>query len=402
MRTEATVIPPKLDRESTRLNLLFAITVLLTITASKAAVQPWNWKTVSTPSLGNGTLLDVDFSSQDNGIAVGSPGNILTSADGGLSWTKVNQSVTFSEIYSVAFASENVAIAVTGSNSIIRTTDRGATWQIVDSTYFHSPLSAIAFADSRDGFIIGDAIIDTVLRTTDGGLTWSVFSPIQSRSGYAGMAFADSLIGITMTNTKVLRTINAGATWIPIDYPFNYPFSVAFANSKIGLIVGPHQTVWRTADAGITWSMVYQDTASHSAIYHIAMSAGGAGIVSSIDSIAIITNDFGLNWKPIHIGIPYGAIWQAKFTKAGRSILVGDAVDTLGNGGVLVRISDIIQPTPILSSPRVGNLNSRHYPFLFPVQFEVSPNDRIWYNLSGRRVDMHYDQVIQSQQRIGK
>ena len=123
-------------------------------------------------------LQGVAFNDDLHGIIVGTWGTILTTSDGGVTWTVVSGSPPGSSVtpgsYSlnaVAYtaASSSTAYAVGTSGTILETTDGGATWsaQASGTTVL---LTGVAFA-GVDGFAVGAG--GTILATTDGGSTWS-------------------------------------------------------------------------------------------------------------------------------------------------------------------------------------------------------------------------------------
>lgn len=123
------------------------------------------------PLAGTISILNaVTMLSADTAIAVGESGTILTTTDGGETWT-LQDSGTDASLNGVAFADDTTAIAVGSAGMshslILRTTDGGKTWTIQDSGT-QATLNGVAFADAKNGWAVG---FPAILNTTDGGVT---------------------------------------------------------------------------------------------------------------------------------------------------------------------------------------------------------------------------------------
>lgn len=128
---------------------------------------------------------DVALLPSQTGIAVGFPGIIVKTTDGGRSWTRLEQGLTNGLLWAVAMLDENTAVVAGWHGVILRTDDGGATWSRRESgTNLH--LRRIAFADASRGMIVGAA--GTILTTTDGGLTWQR-EPIRTTRNLEAVTF---------------------------------------------------------------------------------------------------------------------------------------------------------------------------------------------------------------------
>jgi photosystem II stability/assembly factor-like uncharacterized protein len=124
-------------------------------------------------------LRDVDFVDRERGWAVGAlpvpqpsdageedPGVILTTADGGATWTE--QARTVGSLWSVAAVASSTVFAG-GGYGLFSTTDGGATW--AKQAFTLPALDAISFTDATHGWV-AHSMFSTVCRTDDGGRTW--------------------------------------------------------------------------------------------------------------------------------------------------------------------------------------------------------------------------------------
>ena len=192
------------------------------------------------------------FWDADNGIAFGDSVSgqfyILTTADGGRSWSRVPQSALPPALENEgAFAASGTNIAVFGKSHawigtgaaaksrVLRTSDRGRTWQITD-TPLASGASAgifsIAFRDTKHGIIAGgdyrkeQEAVDNLAVTSDGGVTWTLVKGLSGfRSVVAYVPGTKAVIAIGPSGGDF--SADDGRTWSAIDGPGFDTFSFA-------------------------------------------------------------------------------------------------------------------------------------------------------------------------------
>jgi photosystem II stability/assembly factor-like uncharacterized protein len=136
------------------------------------------WTSQALPA-GIRALRDVAFVDQHRGWAVGAlpvplpaepgkddPGVILTTTDGGATWTR--QATTAGSLWSLAVI-DGATVFAGGGYGLFSTHDGGTTW---DKQPFTLPaLDAISFTDATHGWVT-HSMFSTVCRTDDGGRTW--------------------------------------------------------------------------------------------------------------------------------------------------------------------------------------------------------------------------------------
>jgi hypothetical protein len=110
-------------------------------------------------------LYGVSFTDANNGTAVGPPGTIVRTTDGGATWV-AQTSGTTAALWDVSFTDANNGTAVgSGPGGIIlRTTDGGATW-VAQTSGTRNWLIGVSFIDANTGTAVGFG--GTILRTTD-------------------------------------------------------------------------------------------------------------------------------------------------------------------------------------------------------------------------------------------
>lgn len=176
----------------------------------------------------------------------GAGGELLRTANGGVSWTKVSLASQFvankngfCNFVHMFDANEGVSLGdpTDGYYEVLRTTNGGLTWTRVPQAGIAAPL-ANEYGLTRSFFARGNTIwaglgssVDTnpvrVLKSTDRGVTWTASAVTTLLGGITRLAFKDDLNGIAF-NTKVdaagtatgevnvIRTSDGGATWSPI------------------------------------------------------------------------------------------------------------------------------------------------------------------------------------------
>ncbi len=216
----------------------------------------------------------------------------------------------------------------TSSLAVFRSTDGGDTFagssrgiSSIDLFSIHAnPLDpnelAVAFQGSNNG---------GVYSSTDGGVTWSLESAPPTR--YSAVRFAPdgTLYAISSGPSSVApeglyRRENNGS-WTPLGpdqgplfesdlatmrFSVNDPALILLGGSDFG-VAGFEDTIWRTTDAGQTWTKVYEvDNSQRVTDLEI--------VEDGLDQVMIASRDFeggllrstdgGLSWSPSGSGLP--------------------------------------------------------------------------------------------------
>lgn len=201
----------------------------------------------------------------------------------------------------------------------------------------NSNLKNIDFVDARHGWAVGgeyyvqgDAVI---LHTTDGGTNWVDQTPggiANGIDGLVGVSFVDTLTGWvigrdTLQCSLILKTTDAGFTWIRQSLPIDTPtaVSVHFIDKNNGWIShgGPHgfsyqQVILRTTNGGDAWNIqgwdnydggtcqIFFADAQH------GWAAGGTEMTPTTRGYIMATTDGGNNWiESYHWGASIPATW---------------------------------------------------------------------------------------------
>lgn len=194
-------------------------------------------------------------------IAVGranGPAHMITSSDGGKSWTAKDLTDQMSMLIDARFTSPTEGIIVgmsatsPSSCAVMRTTDGGKTFATVfASTQASSLCWKVSFPSPSVGYVSVQGYGRSFAKTTDGGKTW-VELPLPSESG-AEDAFPALAIGFVTDDIGWVsssdpaqpnyRTLDGGKTWTKdktLDGPVN---RFRFVDAKTAYAVGA--SVWK-------------------------------------------------------------------------------------------------------------------------------------------------------------
>jgi photosystem II stability/assembly factor-like uncharacterized protein len=201
---------------------------------------------------GRAFLDAMSFWDADHGIVIGDSIDlqfyILTTADGGRSWTRVpGKNLPPALVNEGAFAASGTNIAVYGKNDawiglgsaararVLRTTDGGKGWQVFDTPLksgSSSGIFSIAFRDPRHGVIVGGdyqkekEATENLAITSDGGATWTLTQGLSGfRSVVAYVPGSSMLVALGPAGGDY--STDDGHTWTPITGPGFDTFSFA-------------------------------------------------------------------------------------------------------------------------------------------------------------------------------
>ena len=219
---------------------------------------------------------DIQAFDEKRAVVVGYAGKVLTTADGGTSWT-VQASGTTEAIYSVDFVDDDHGWACGQDGLLLGTSDGGKTWtQQTSGTNLY--LFAVDFTDAQNGWVVGDR--STYLRTEDGGKTWQI--------GKLGG------VDEKMTDDEALLA----------EEPILY--DVQFLDLDTGWVVGEFGHIYHTADRGKTWKQQRDSLIGGGGVFNpldlptffgVHFIDKSNGVAAGIDTKIARTKDGGATWQ---------------------------------------------------------------------------------------------------------
>lgn len=212
------------------------------------------------------SVLSISFANQSSGYAVGYDG-ILKTSDGGQTWSSVYSTGGF---YSVFCQSADTATVIGSNGLIINTYDGGTSWDTIPSGT-NNHLFCLFTGNEDAKFIVGE--YGTVLKKNSNEDIWMPLSHGILKD-LSTIRFTDESNGYCLVSEDgFLKTTDAGLTWSYNNIGDSYYWlSSLWASSKTTLhILGsrtayfPYDSVFifKSTDAGESWSISYRDLAKH-------------------------------------------------------------------------------------------------------------------------------------------
>ncbi len=228
------------------------------------------------------------FLDAKNGKFITSKGAILSTADGGRTWTRADYPSTSGAPVALHFNSATDGWAIL-EGRLAHTTDGGTTWSTPLTNSAMTTLQGMSWGDATHAWTWGNGVL---YATADGGATWTTPASSSGLSVYSA-AMTGALTGVVNSNLGFQVTSDGGATWQatssgtayyggPLVHtsgqtvwalygtgfrskdggrtwvaagPAGYtPTGIAFADDSNGWMVTSGGTVLRTVDGGDTWT----------------------------------------------------------------------------------------------------------------------------------------------------
>ena len=263
-----------------------------------------------------------------NGFWVGESG-ISQTINYGQTWSSIND-LFFNELYftDLHFVNGSTGV-ITGSNDIAGdqeiwyTVNGGTNWSEVYSVAAGSfPASPkMSFIDNQNGFgIIGSG---NIIQTTNGGLAWAVVGNIPQNPG--GICFTSTTVGYVVTDTSILKTTDGGVSWSTLYHDGSLVYwlsDVHFVNDTTGFVSDLDGAVFKTTNAGLTWTKTLVTGARPSRFFFLDANNGFIGD-DNYNSDILQTTNGGLSWEEQTI-CPAGTEFYAVTFNGGTGVAVGN------------------------------------------------------------------------------
>ena len=337
-------------RRSGRVALVAAALFTGLAASAASAVQlgqsGWSW---SSPQPQGHQLTSVVATSATGGYASGANGTLLSTGDGGATWTTV-PSGDLNDVKEVV-ASGSAVVAVSGCGA--RRSDDGAqTFRRIRFAANCAPL-AVSFPTATNGFVVlSDG---TLLATADGGDTFSLKQAVPSGS-VTNLAFASPQVGLaTSTIGAIFRTADAGATWSKVFDAGLFIGDVTFADATTAYAVGSGR-IHKSTDAGVTWTTLATTVASP-ADPTVITCVSPTRCIGANGRTSIVQTDDGFATVKT-VSLPGTEVASVAFFTPTRVVAVGkgDTIATSDDAGLTWRAlgSRLARPTENLRATRDG------------------------------------------------
>jgi photosystem II stability/assembly factor-like uncharacterized protein len=286
---------------------------------------------------------------------------LLVSLTSWSQWERQNSTVG-ATLWDICFIDSLYGWAVGDSGTIVSTSDGGATWTRIMGPIDGVAFGQVEFLDRLTGFVAGNTV--RLLQTTNGGLTWerrdSLFDPNLGVRGFQFLNCSYGLIGLINPGQNswadrkgvLLKTCDAGRTWSVLQEKDSLLIgTVCFLDTSLGY------TFWSPGMDNFDNTDVYQTQNGGSGWTHtgtIAMEMGvrrgkclPRGTIWAIGLSTSRSVDSGRTWKSWNWFSPVLA-GQKRFVARDLEVLDADNVWLVGNAftsasdneGMLLRTSN--------------------------------------------------------------
>lgn len=230
------------------------------------------------------TQAAVSFVDSEHGFGAGTAqdrGAILTTADGGKTWSPV-ASFAPAAVTALDFTDTQHGWAVTEQSdqhgnlscTLRRTADGGHTWKtLTTKTDMKELINALSFIDDHTGFTLSGW--GHIAVTQDGGATLTAVSDADSRT--SSLCFTDVTHGWKVEGGRIYSTADAGHSWTPLalaerviqvePLPDGHLWAVAVNTTGGALLLS-------SSDAGKTWQNWSLGDVTPAAVWFVSPTVG--------------------------------------------------------------------------------------------------------------------------------
>ena len=193
-------------------------------------------------------------------ITIGERGHVLISDDNGQSWKQILVP-TRSQLTAVYFLDGKHGWAVGHDAVILSTIDGGESWSLQHrDKQYDDPLMDVWFKDRNNGFAIG--AYGLFLSTNDGGISWDrrQISDDDFHLNAISSFNHDELV-IAAEQGHLYRSVDGGYSWSELPSPYAGSFFgiTAFDESSL-LVYGLRGNLYRSNDRGESWQKIETGT----------------------------------------------------------------------------------------------------------------------------------------------
>ena len=193
-------------------------------------------------------------------VTIGERGHVLISDDNGQSWKQILVP-TRSQLTAVYFLDDRHGWAVGHDAVILSTNDGGETWSLqhYDKQY-DDPLLDVWFKDQNNGFAIG--AYGLFLSTNDGGTSWDRRQISDDDFHLNGIASLNhDVLVIAAEQGHLYRSDDGGYSWSELPSPYAGSFfGITPINNDLLLVFGLRGNLYSSTDRGENWQKIETGT----------------------------------------------------------------------------------------------------------------------------------------------
>lgn len=233
---------------------------------------------VSTP--GGSALREIAFASDQVGIIGGAAGSTARTTDGGSTWTYGNVGTPI-QVKEIQFVSPTVGYMAGVADNLFKTTDAGLTWTALPAVL--NNVDGMHFLSENEGYVTNGEPGE-LLHTTDGGASYSTATVDAGTLSYMGTVMfpGNTAIGYAANNNTVYRTLDGGSSWTGVATTVIQPTDIYFLNADVGMVVGNFGQLAYTTDGSNFTSVDFPDISEFRGCW---ISPGGTAFACGSDGM---------------------------------------------------------------------------------------------------------------------
>ncbi|MDN3620808.1 YCF48-related protein [Polaribacter undariae] len=162
-------------------------------------------------------------------------------------------------------------------------------------------LNDVTFIDDKTVVAVGD--FGRILKSTDVGITWENVG-VDITNTLNKIQFINDNVGYIKGGGILLKTMDAGENWFQVSFPVeSYPYTnnMFFVSEAVGYVFGSEGKIYKTIDAGISWTFKKVNYSNLTCAYFFNENEG---IIGQNSKSFLKTTDGGLNWENISVDFP--------------------------------------------------------------------------------------------------
>ena len=319
---------------------MFAAGAVYAAVGLETEAKSENGNVVLTQATPHDRLFSLVFNGS-NGLAVGDRGALVSSTDGGKTWTR---STAPTELALLDVASSGTHTIAVGQMGLILVREGQGEWKKVESGT-QQRLLRVSVNAQGTAYAVG--AFGTLIKSTDGGQTWASAAPDWGKIFDTGRADGaasrdeptnyivrvgdDGSIIVGGEYCTLLRSTDGGANWQLVfsqksEDGRNSPtiFSMSIRKDGIGYAVGQSGFIAQTKDSGATWTELPTPTKGN--LFGVDSFPDGQVVIIG-QRVGMRSRDQGQTFQPI-TGLDLNLNW---YTSLGHSDQAA-AGETLGVG----------------------------------------------------------------------
>jgi photosystem II stability/assembly factor-like uncharacterized protein len=318
-----------------------------------------SWEAVSGQSA---AFTDALMYDDRKGVLVGDAAVILTTDNGGKTFTTRTSAIDTKDINALGWNYSNRIYAVGDSGSIQHTVDYGVNWvQAAGVDGFTDNLYGVAAADNY-GVAVGDD--GTILTSTNNGVIWVTATNAGSYTGtfYAVSMTSNGKAIAVGTDGEIQTSPDYGVTWVSRTPAGSFSgtfYAVAIDDNGYAVAVGTDGEIQTSSDYGSTWVSRDADD-SYTGAFRAVKLRGTTVVAVGANGEIQTSENRGQTWisRP-----PAGA---------STATMMGIALNTSDDYAFIVGSGGTVQHTQILEG-EVGDSYS------VPQGSDLLQNNRVYY-----------------------